>query len=916
MSLISRVFFIFISVLTLFVLFFFTFFLRTSVLVDYEVKSHPAWLYKLYINDWNIEETNIIEIWDNSWSGIYVDRLNIIDDFYVLNNDYVKNVDWRNVNIEIWSWEYIIDIKTITNSYSVTNKFFKLDLLWPWKFYFSTKDPENFVIFSLDSLGKLHLNANIWKKWTDMYLFPHMYLDFHTMYSFKSNNYDILKLKTTRQKNFNLWYFKDSLFSKGEINNNIFAIDNLLIETDFFKNVNNLTLIDYRQAKINFDLLQESKVSDFVGLNYINKYFWIFLNDSKKKIYYKNILLNEIISLLQSNEENVEDRINNIIKDLAFFEAYPIEYKEIIGIINMYYRTIALNNETKYINNKLNYYKLILKLDNYKDDISFKSIMLINFIYSYFDIKWKYSFDDLVLFVNDYIDSFQWEENNNYSYITDKSIYIDYLSFFLEQIFMSRFSLNENNLNYLSNKENIGNIVSLIESYLIISKGNYSKEQKIDTGFYIYIDILNVFDKFIKNWFFEDERNIWWILIPLKSINDNNILKLEEQLNSIFDFLELFKNRVSWKDIELVNRYEELKDNFEEYFYAIDDYERYKIDYDKDLWKLLDDWKDEKFTEEYLSRNLFLDFIRVYNWVNAADLKVDIIEDTYYRIKDLYINWSNFSFELYPDRKNMITNLKINHTLIQWNYVLWDSSSDKDILDWTNNYFIDKFLSEIEEKDIIIIDDSWKNIQNDDKIISVFKSNTLLWKNWHFSVVDSLALTYNDINVKRWDDWFNININWAKIYNKGNNSKDQYFVFTMDYVSDSNVEKRFFKNIKIKYRKNENNIFFLDGVPLNVIWKIKLNEFDVKIKEILINYDYLIPIYNDLYETLPIHNITYTFDLNKNKQNIKFDYNDKTIIVWMTWNIINTIYVSWKNIITKNTDYKNLKKYLNIIKKM
>jgi hypothetical protein len=170
----------------------------------------------------------------------------------------------------------------------------------------------------------------------------------------------------------------------------------------------------------------------------------------------------------------------------------------------------------------------MFKLKNKKENVKFKSIMFLNFIYSYFDITWEYSFKDLEEFVNDYKDNLGSDTNEDYYYISNNSIFIDYLSFFLEQIFLSRFSLNENNLWYLNKKENIKNVVSLINSYLVISKWNYSRKNKIVTGFYTYVDILYVIKNFIRYWFFEEERIEWWLLSPLKWVQNNkNIINLE-----------------------------------------------------------------------------------------------------------------------------------------------------------------------------------------------------------------------------------------------------------------------------------------------------------------------------------------------------------------------------------------------------
>jgi hypothetical protein len=122
----------------------------------------------------------------------------------------------------------------------------------------------------------------------------------------------------------------------------------------------------------------------------------IFLNKQKKKIYYKNKILKNLIRLLNSDKNDVS--ITNTILEYSnnIKNIDNNEYKNIEEIINLFYKNSLKSNETKLITiNNLNNLFLKFKNQNKQNE---SLIFLKNIFDKYHNIKNNNIYSEISLF--------------------------------------------------------------------------------------------------------------------------------------------------------------------------------------------------------------------------------------------------------------------------------------------------------------------------------------------------------------------------------------------------------------------------------------------------------------------------------------------------------------------------------------
>jgi hypothetical protein len=109
---------------------------------------------------------------------------------------------------------------------------------------------------------------------------------------------------------------------------------------------------------------------------------------------------------------------------------------------------------------------------------------------------------------------------------------------------------------------------------------------KIKTSLVQNLEILNKLEKYLKNNFFSKDRKkeTGSLILNKNKVSFESIKEFELQINRIFTIFDKNINILNHSnDKKIVSGYNELKLSFQEIFFAIKDYDRYKLENDKKL---------------------------------------------------------------------------------------------------------------------------------------------------------------------------------------------------------------------------------------------------------------------------------------------------------------------------------------------
>jgi uncharacterized protein (DUF2225 family) len=139
----------------------------------------------------------------------------------------------------------------------------------------------------------------------------------------------------------------------------------------------------------------------------------LFLNDSKKSVYYKNIILEKLNNLSRAEKDYEVNNYKNELKETLdkLREINEDDYKEMYELVAYYYTNLLKVNDVKYINNAFALSKLLMELDGTSfTNKNTNSAFLVSKLYSIID---NTDFEKVELQENliTYLDSF-FKENN------------------------------------------------------------------------------------------------------------------------------------------------------------------------------------------------------------------------------------------------------------------------------------------------------------------------------------------------------------------------------------------------------------------------------------------------------------------------------------------------------------------------
>lgn len=891
--------------------------------------------YSTLIQNWDKFSTNNLSN-EQLWIGkIYIDSINFIDKIYLLWNQkwfYNKVTTNTQTKINIKSWVFLFNLYDLSNNYIIWNDSFILKPSSPWKIYIDTTNQTSTKIFSIDSVVTMDLLDPTTKtKMTQIVLYPRLSIDFNSARNRFLKNADLLRLETLC----NIKYTSDEIIDdKLAFNQNFLSkiYPNISkTSNDFLKTSITYIYSDYSTFKSKNSIIKNTSIP---GIDYINKYFVFFLNDSKKLAYYKNDIITNINNLLLNPKQAVavSTQIKSDLDNLKQIDEKEfLDFKKVIE----YYYKLSINStdfddiETTFVlSNVLHYYKWTTLANKYK------SSFYINKIYNLVDVNEfenKDLQDNLIVYLNDFFvwNKIDFDEKKYELKIKDDKVFSDlqYLGFFLKNIIITTLSAND--------EKSFDSFIKTLWIYysISVSLDNISANWLTENIIIQNSGLIDMMLKNIKLTFFKPENDEKWFLVlnEKNSISKESLSKLYLIYKKIYNYYFAKKSLLSEKNNIYNNIYDRYDKLFSKYYLALDNYNDYLIKYDETKSQLFT--TDSVYSKQFdnsLSLDKLKNYIWFFNWVDLQTLKANIENNNYYSVKEIYISWEKFSFDIYPLSQNKIQNIVKSWYKLAKTYELdsikndWDeyaqkySWDDKDKFDFKNFFINTFFKSNSIQTEQFVTKDEWVK---EDKTISIFKRDKLFSDKWDFSVLKPMFdIKYNDVLVNFENNQYSIKILKSliqasvEIQSENRNIKSN---LESDYVFNQN--QHYFKNIKLTFIDSDSsdweNIFYLfwwNKVLLN--FNINTLEFKEKVPNILKNIYQTNIVYSQINE---VFWTTQTDIEYKQDETITFvvKYKQKNIIITCkNWKII-SINNAWKNILGNQIiDYSNLWQNLYLLK--
>ncbi len=942
MKLFSKIILIFLSLSIFLFLIFFTFIINFfSTFEELKYEKTSLWLFEINVNEKN--RTYIKEIDSTNTWWTLIKKINISDE--IIYSSWSTEPILKESTIYIEKWIYFFNLRWINQSYNIKWAWFEISDLWVWMFIINTLNPKQNIIFSVSSI----LNLNLKNKKTDSHiisidLFPNIYLIFDPSRNTFVRNSDLLKVSQT----FTLDFFNNKILNEGNISEWFLNLVSLKNEPSKKVIINSINFIkaEYFKNNLIIEKFLNSNIWYIPSEEFINKYFLLFINKNKKSLYYKNVIIREFHEILLYDKIINADNIINNYKLLK--ELNPDSAKEIEEIMISFYNNIIKSNKS--LSMKINTFNILKWINNTFNILPPNSTLWLEEVFFKYNFLEKDNFiDEIIIFKSKYF-----QELNKKEWKTIKIEKVDYFLFFLEKILLSNYSWKDSD---------IKNLMYLFNDYAQISNSfyNYSNEKIKKTWLLKNSKILNKFKNNIEKYYFNEERNKNWLLTLKNTINIDDLLLLEKNINKLIEFKEkninILKPEQNNNDKFLIKHYSILSKKYKEYFSALKNYNLYIIEYDKTKTDLLTtNTVNEWGVVNYLSIEKAYSYIANFEWIKIDELSVQIMDYSYclnpneknrnikvltpycYKIENLIIPWRSLwkkmSFLLHPFQKNKIDEIVIYNENTKWTYGIgeinkWsykldeikkvldkksDTKSDDDEEEEKYNFysffvdtFWEKYVSQIYNNSEIIKEE----IIEEEPIVKVFKRNKLLWENWDFANLEwFIDISYKDLLVEKIGENYSIELT-KSIFNIRLSSKEVYkwfFSSNYNFSPDHSFINPRIKLINIKTGKD-----LLLWNYIYIKWKYKVNLIKEEIKKVFKQYWIINSITTNISQILRVYEIEIIYNKNSNKISFNLKYlNDNINIKVLNWNIIELNYKN-SNIIDTTIPYNNLPKILNNI---
>ena len=372
--------------------------------------------------------------------NIYVEQVSNISRFFTDNkiSEVIVGPEWEEnkINIEpqiylnIEPGMYLFDLNEINKNFVVDGGLFTVENKLPGSFIVNNLNPSRTVIFSLDTIINLSIKSKD-ETLTSILLYPHSYLIFNQKRNFLVKNGDLLKISSI----FTLDFFDEKIFTQSQENPvNPNFIDIVTLKNDEQRNFVEKTLSflasELEEKQRDFEKYTTKNFITLPGEMYIQKYFSLFINTEKQKVYYKNIILRNIITLFHETQQ-APTKIKFIKDSIKVLEQIDLEEAKKMKKIIYFYYLENLKTKKSWVITAMNFAHLIQAIENNQNEIpKWEALFFLKHVFKDYDFLASSNLlEDISYFKEKYI----WSELE-YDKQSDQYKEIEYLLFFLEKL--------------------------------------------------------------------------------------------------------------------------------------------------------------------------------------------------------------------------------------------------------------------------------------------------------------------------------------------------------------------------------------------------------------------------------------------------------------------------------------------------
>lgn len=810
-----------------------------------------------------------------------------ISEFESLYTTHEIEQDFSSKDLSISTYTagiYISSFRNIGATYNFSGSWYLIEQKGIGEIYIDTQTKEwKTFVYAKNTPVEIQLLSDQWDEiYTTMYLAPWMYVEFQANRWKYLKNADRLRISTV----YKLWYLgsmKD--IAIDSIVGQYFAPDNTIFHTA----LSHISERDLEKQSYLQDLAWRDIYTIFWN-TYIQRYSHLFVNIEKKKVFYKNMILDGYISLLNAKKfDNL--LISQIIKDEDNLRQLDAQsYRDIISLRSDIVSALNSSRNSEYIIAKLAYAKLLNP--SIQEDIWLYPL----YSYSLFSSEDRFE-ENSQSNTKRFFDSFAQFAGSNQSWL----LLYDYFLYFLEKrlLFILWAPVSD---------ENVGTILEIISYYTKISwEVQYTEKNQKITQLYSITKILQSIDTFLRDsyFLFQRDENDLLLLQGERDLGGLNLWELQSYINSLYDIYNKNENLLSLdssRDREIAEDIIQVRKNLDEYILAIWNYEKYKDEYDVSkntilnidvIWQKNSELTVEKW-REYLSQ---------FSWISWDNYTLEVVDSLFYKVENLVIWGRKFNFEIYPYSASKLKNISINDVKITREYLLdnikwewWEknrtaSPQDKNLYEFSR-FFILTFLTDDQQQ----IDIYEKQIREQEpKAEIVFKRDILLWNSWEFSQLkDFLTIEYEDIRLEKINDGYDIYLsNVDYVINK--NSIDNKVTWRLESGYIFSEIDHTFKNVNIfiaseRVWPNNRAIYEFWWKSISILGDIYILDLEEVLGDLLSNATQMKYIYNTLVTISDSSNVDMTYTVSSEKIRFKFDSQWKTFTIILQDNTVTGVY--------------------------
>lgn len=653
--------------------------------------------------------------------------------------------------------------------------------------------------------------------------------------------------------------------------------------------------------------LSNLEVSNLSSVRRIEKYFLIFLNPEKKRIYYQNRIAELYISLIQlwtlDRAKLAEiSRYLSLLKDINS-EAYYESYATLMRFNSLMFRNTQAENIVS---------NVALALIESTSTLPQELLFFTFYTYTSSRITQITIADEIL--IRNYIESFR-------SYYRENKTAMQYFSYLLQ----------EKTLELLASPRDTAytSILLYLWEYIHLSQISFiESDLEKKSLLYIYQNLIELLESYLRETFFIEERTQTSLLVQREnmSLNSQELILLQEQIISLLTYYtnnaRLLDDTIL-RDFSLKASILEKSVLLREYLAALTNYEAYTLEFDTVSRELLDRGRWNT-AEQIITQEAIISYLSKFQWLWLQNLEMSIGENGSVDIEGISISWRLLAFTLLPLAWNRIRDIMIDGKELIFEYPLDDIESDweekmraasdeeKDKFDF-RRFFLITLIEDRRDiwRDIITDTIAWSQ---EDTVIAVFKREALLSQNGEFSDLrDMMQVGYNDIRVSRRGDTFDIFLDgvWVILQLKESRNNIKYDgLLTSEYILTDDT--RSFKDIKLQIyedrERSERMIFWPN--QLHILWEVPISEVREVLTEVAENLANLSTIMNILNTTWVSWEVSMQYTPSDKKLRIRFDFwGERHTIVYASFRIESYVRGRQK-VITDPIPVSNLFEYL------